>query len=452
LVTYEVRRLSLFPERVERLRGCELDSPSEGARGNLHSLHVIGWILGRDQQVTTVEIVYRDCVIKSTPVRGTRPDVAQALGDVPVDAQCSFHALIGLVGLDLDARLTLVAVLADGTRVPVGAIDVRRSPLRSDFEPTLQPLMLTCLGRTGSTWVMKLLSPHDQILMYRRFPYEAAPGKYWLHMLKVLSAPGNLVESADPDTFDKNRFWVGQNPYHDESVYERSSLAYWFGRAHVEGLTAFCQRSIEDWYMALAQSQEQRAPVYFAEKHMWPEDIPGLAWELYPRAKEVFLVRDFRDMACSILAFDRKRGFAGFGRREDTTDEEYLRGDLRQMALDLRRSWQARSDRAHLLRYEDLVFKPQETLVELLRYLELDTSAETIDRMLELGAQANPNLPGTSITPQAFIDEHRTTDDLKSSIGRWRQEGDSGFRELCDEVFGDVLSDFGYAESGYVPA
>ena len=452
MVTYEVQRISPLPEGLGRLRGFALDSPPENARANIHVLHLIGWVVGQDQAVSALEVLYGDGVIKTAPVRGTRPDVVASLGDIPADTECNFHALVGLVGLPSQAELTLRAVLAGGDRLPIATIDVKRSPIQSDFEPTLQPLMLTCLGRTGSTWVMKLLAAHDEVVLYRRFPYESAPAKYWLHMLKVLSGPGNLVESADPDDFQETPWWVGQNPYHDESVYERPSLAYWYGRTHVDRLAAFCQRNIEDWYMTLAGSHEQKRPRYFAEKHMWPTDLPVLAWELYPRAKEVFLVRDFRDMACSILAFDRERGFSGFGRPHGTTDEEYLRGDLRRMALDIRESWHARGEHGHLLRYEDLVFQPEETLGALLKYLELEPSRETIARMLELGAEDAPPLPGTSITPSSLVREHRTTTDLKASIGRWRREPDPDFRELCDEVFGDVLSDFGYAESGYIPA
>ena len=39
----------------------------------------------------------------------------------------------------------------------------------------------------------------------------------------------------------------------------------------------------------------------------------ALTAELYPDAREVFLVRDFRDMVASIFAFNRKRGVRGFG-------------------------------------------------------------------------------------------------------------------------------------------
>ncbi len=91
-----------------------------------------------------------------------------------------------------------------------------------------------------------------------------------------------------------------------------------------------CQDSIEDWYTTLARNQSQDAPVYFAEKHMWPNFLPVLTWELYPQAKEIFLVRDFRDMVCSILAFDRKRGYPGFGRPEGKSDTDYVRDELQR--------------------------------------------------------------------------------------------------------------------------
>src|SRR3954471_12496858 len=201
-------------------------------------------------------------------------------------------------------------------------------------------------------------------------------------MLRVLSEPANLVESAHPDTFHNNLSWVGNNPYHDDRVYEQVPLETWFGQTYPERLAAFCQRQIDDWYGTLARTQVQPQPVYFAEKHMWPNYIPVLTWELYPRAKEVFLVRDFRDMARSILAFDERRGFAGFGRPEGASTEDYIRGRLRAMAEDLRSGWEARKDRAHLVRYEDLVAKPAETVARMLEYLGVDASQATVDDLM----------------------------------------------------------------------
>jgi hypothetical protein len=263
-------------------------------------------------------------------------------------------------------------------------------------------------------------------------------------MLRVLSEPANLSQSSHPEDFYKNPWWVGANPFHDDRVYEQDLLETWMANTYVEDLADFCRRSIEDWYMTLARTQVQPAPVYFAEKHVWPNHLPDLTWELYPEAKEVFLVRDFRDMARSILAFDAKRGFAGFGRPDGASDEEYMRGELRQMAHDLQRGWKARGDRAHLVRYEDLVLQPIETFTALLEYLQVDASPETVREVLETGSEQILRLPGASFE-RAEVLAHRTVPDPRATIGRWRQESDNDAGALADEVFADALAEFGYS-------
>jgi hypothetical protein len=438
----EVQEVSLVPGRTERLLGFEIESPSAGSGRDVYVLHVIGWTVGRDSPAAFVEVLYNRRLLRTVPVRGPRADVAAAVG-VPPETNCVFHALIGMVGLKLEATVSFAVVLEDGARVPAGSISVRREPLRPEYEPRVAPLIVTTLGRSGSTWLMQMLASHRRIVTFRNFPYESTPAKYWLHALRVLSEPVNMLESAHPDTFHNNLWWVGNNPYHNDRVYEQSPLETWFARTHIEGIAAFMQRTIDDWYETLARVQAQPDVAYFAEKHMWPNYLPVLTWELYPRAKEIFLVRDFRDMARSILAFDQKRGYPGFGRPEDVTDDEYLRGVLKAMAVDLMRSWQTRSDRAHLVRYEDLVLRPRETVTGMLEYLEIDSSPETVDELIARGAERVLALPGYSYEPSQ-IEAHRTVTDLEATIGRWRTEGDESLRALAGEVFADPLRAFGY--------
>jgi hypothetical protein len=258
-------------------------------------------------------------------------------------------------------------------------------------------------------------------------------------MLRVLSQPHDLINSYQTETFHNEIWALGYNPFYDIQITHEPASREWFGREYVESLARFCQSSIDSWYTTVARAQGQDPPKYFAEKHQWPNYIPVLMWELYPDAKEIILVRDFRDMAASILAFDRKRGFPGFGRPAERTDEEYMRMELREMALNLRKSWVTRKDRAHLVRYEDLVLQPEETAKGMLEYLELDASPAATKQLLAVGTEAFDEL--------GF---HRTSERLEESIGRWRREGDERFRELCNEVFGDILGDFGYSEVGYV--
>jgi hypothetical protein len=40
---------------------------------------------------------------------------------------------------------------------------------------------------------------------------------------------------------------------------------------------------------------------------------------------------------------------------------------------------------------------------------------------------------------------HRTSDNARASIGRWRNELDLETQLLCERVFGDLLKEFGYS-------
>src|SRR5205823_5319239 len=100
-----------------------------------------------------------------------------------------------------------------------------------------------------------------------------------------------------------------------------------------------------------------------------------------------------------------------------------------------------------LVRYEDLVFRPRETLTDLLDYLELDSSGAAVDKLIAVtrGASAGPGA-------DAALRMHRTTADAPASVGRWRYDLDPSLRFACHETFRDLLEEFGYSENGSVPA
>jgi hypothetical protein len=424
--TYEILSVSQAGLPAE-LEGSRVESPRAGDTGEHHVLQVSGRITGPGS--ATVEISYNDRVVRRTPVKDG-----------------FFNALIGLVGLKVESQLSLEVVTGNGHRLPLAAISVRRTPIQTSFVPTIQPLILTSLGRTGTTLVMKAFTSHPEILVFRRFPYEYAVAKYWIHMLRVLSGPADLLDSAHPDSFIADQHWVGHNPYHDHSVHTQAPLARWFGREYVEQLAGFCQQSIEGCYRALAHGQDQPAPAYFAEK-VWPSFIPVLTWELYPKAREVILVRDFRDAACSMLAFDSIRDYSNFGRADGKSEEDYIRDEVQGMATSMARSWASRRDRAHLVRYEDLLLQPVETMTRLLEYLELDHSPELVKAMLDQASEEVAELPG-AVTDPYLVEIHRTITDPKETIGRWKRESDDSRADLYWDVLGDSLEEFGYTRSG----
>ena len=441
-MAFTVERVTPDRAGAGRLAGFAVERPRRWEQGNLHALRVGGWVAGRDRQARAVEVVYHGRPIQVAPVRGARPDVAAAGQELDPEQDVSWETLVGLVGLRAEAELELRVVLDGDERVPAAVIELRRTPLRSGFEPQLQPLLLTSLGRSGSTWLMKMFASHPEIVAVRRFPYESSAAKYWMHAMKVLSDPANLELSAHPDSFHSDRWWVGSNPYFDAPAIDDPMRAEWLAGEHVERLARFFQETAEQWYRSVARSQGQDDPRYFAEKHLWPNFLPMLIRELYPAAREVFLVRDFRDVACSALATDERRGYAGFGRTPEMSPEQYVRDVARRMSTDLQRSFQARAAGAHLVRYEDMAHEPHATLTSLLSFLGVDASGATVDRVLEHAAQDVPDLPGSSFDPQ-LVARHRSDHPPEESIGRWR-ELDQSLRAVLDDALGDALEAFGY--------
>ena len=156
---------------------------------------------------------------------------------------------------------------------------------------------------------------------------------------------------------------------------------------------------------------------------------------LYSGQRELFLVRDFRDMFCSIAAYNEQRSHQYFNRNLASSDEDYVRHYLASDVRQLLDGWRSRSDYAHLVRYEDLVLNPHETLDGVLRYLGLESGDQIIWRML------NPELVDEE---EQYMAEHRTTSMAARSVGRWRDELPIELVAVCDEVFGEAFEEFGY--------
>ena len=278
---------------------------------------------------------------------------------------------------------------------------------------------------------MRLLSEHPAIVAHRLHPFESRSGSYWMHMLRVLSQPADFVHSAHPDNFQYNMFWVGHHPSHTPQLSSHPNTSRWLGGDYVEDLAGFCQRSIEAFYKQIASDQAQHAPAYFAEKYT-PGHIPPLIWELYPAARELFLVRDFRDMFSSILAFNAKRGSAGFGRESVVTDEDHAKS-LRFSAQRLLKSWRSRSEQARLVRYEDLVLSPEKTLAGVFEYVGLASDSAVVQGILQRASQ-----------DASEMRQHRTALSPAASVGRWKHDLSPALQAACTGAFGDILQEFGY--------
>jgi hypothetical protein len=420
----------------EQLWGRNIEIPESGSKSEIYAIDLRGWVLGKSSLVVAVEVVSEGVVLQRVPINHRRPDIAEAFPEVVGAENSGFRAMVSILGLAPNFELIVRAVLENNSRAPIGKIRGRRRTLRSRFQPDLQPLMLITLGRAGSTWLMCILGQHPRIVAHRPFTYETRVSSYWMHILKALSEPASYLQPIIG--FDKAsvNWWLGTEL--SSGALKRSQpeiqpeIQQWLGHDGVDALAAFSQERIDAFYKQVGRLQGQTEPTYFAEKHLPDIRIPDMIREVYPRAQEVILVRDFRDMVASILAYNAKRGYTAFGREHVDNDEEYIYR-LRPSALRLLESWRQRSDKAYLLRYEDLIWHPVETLSALLEYLELDAAPLTVKGMIH---RAFEEVPGQ--------EQHRTSPDADSSIGRWRSDLDPSLQAACQQAFGDVLEEFGY--------
>jgi hypothetical protein len=435
-----VHRLSVTstgPGR-RKLLEASIDTPRDGGTSGAWAVRVRGHLLSKAGPVQEVAAVVPGSVLAMATTGLPTPEVAARHPDVPGAEACGFTLLVDTLGLPQRFEFRLRAALPDDSRVKVFAISGERRPLTTAYAPRLQPLLVTSLGRMGTTVLMRMLSAHPGVVTYDRPPYEARGGKYWLHVLKTLAAPTDASKRVGaPMEFHLEPLAAGGNPFYSAEFAAWPEVEAWSGSTYIEDLAAFCQRSIDGWYLATAAAQSQAIEplVYFAEKH-FPDAYPRLMRELYPPARELFLVRDFRDMVASMRAYNVRKGFGDFGREAAQSDAAWL-ANLRRGVVALRDAWRERGDPSSLVRYEDLVRDPEAVLPPLLSSLGLDTAPETVTHLIAAAAPDVPELRG-----------HGTAGSPGASIGRWRHDLSPELRAAVEETFGDLLQEFGYALPG----
>lgn len=425
-----VREVVSYETDSEQLAGHHIDSPRGGDSPIGHSLTVSGWAVGRPDPVEAIEIVYEGEVLSSIPLTVERPDVVEHFPDLP-GGPCGWSTQLSLVGLPRTFELFARALLPDGSRERLGAIRGERRPVIEPDGSRFDPVIVSTYGRTGSTWLMRLFDQHPATLAYRPFELEPRAISYWAAVLGSLASPASYLQPL-ATTFTSERWWIGDDsvpmdlPRLDEPVEAQLS------RNGVEDVAMLCRERIRMFYEAAAISQSKPAPRYFVEKASPHPAVWRLVTELFPAAREIILVRDFRDMVCSILSYNAKTNVTSFGRERVETDADFV-AELRSAADGLLHRRRRRGDSAFLLRYEDLILEPETTLTELFGFLDVNSSPEAVASVLERASRDTAAMAG-----------HRTAKDPKASVGRWRTDLSPELQEKCAETLDDVLVEFGY--------
>src|SRR5437588_7194982 len=187
----------------------------------------------------------------------------------PWAAVSGFEIAVSTLGLAQEFELTVSAGVGEHRDVPLAAVRGRRTPLTTDFQPTLQPLLVTSLGRSGSTWLMRLLNHHPAVVSYRPLEYESRVAAAWMQLVYSLAAPGRFLRPvAGTDIRDWN-WWLADGPA-PENLPD-VSVQRFLAASNVAAIAGFAQGRVEAFYREVAQLDGRR-PRYFAEKFV-PDQI-----------------------------------------------------------------------------------------------------------------------------------------------------------------------------------
>ncbi|WP_423414771.1 sulfotransferase [Hyphomicrobium sp. B1] len=408
----------------------QVETPFVGQQSAGHLLEVSGWIVSSTSD-PVVEIIVGcgTAPIAAFPINVARPDVDAAFPGLGAEKVCGFRGLI------LAARLPRHFKLSVGYRTMSGAIGKiyecsgkYEGLCRPARASAFNPVMVTSLGRTGSSWLMHLLLQHPLCMTLDDWPYEAAVVQAAVARLRSdAEHPHGREQPQSWTPLESGSRWGSINPFAHEHIlrwFESDQIQIWAEAASLDIIAFYRRHSIE---------LGKPGASLFLEKFK-PDDNAAVARQLFPEAREILLVRDFRDMVASIIAFNERRHALDFGATAATNNSDYV-SLLRPSVEALLEVRTCRPD-VLVLRYEDLIVNERNELAKVLFHIGADPSEEAVAEVLH-----NAYLSSSSSTHFG----HRTSADAVRSIGRWRYDLSTEVAEACQREFKDVLGAFGYS-------
>ena len=293
----------------------------------------------------------------------------------------------------------------------------RRSAGLPWSEGDIAPLFVHPIeGRSGATLMMKLLDV-PEIAFDRIYPFENRYFGYLAHLVTPMSAsfdPEGPWTTSEMLRGDPTRY--GPIPFH-ASLLDPADLRV---------------RSIRHLWQALSESLAgySRTPLrYYAESALG--NLLRLLAEAGITAKVINLVRDPREVVASIRAADEKRGFFGFGRTDDMSEDDYLAFIVATMRRGL--GDMSTAEAAHdcrLVRYEDIGRDPERVTRDLGSRLDVEFGADR------------------SVLAGPIFDRHAASPSAEQSIGKWRVRLDERDATEITRALGASMQRFGYELSG----
>jgi len=180
-----------------------------------------------------------------------------------------------------------------------------------------------------------------------------------------------------------------------------------------------------------------------AGKRRWAEKTPRNIRRLetifrhFPHARFVHVLRDGRDVACSLRTHPRHKVVNG--ELVPLNTWKPIAGCARRWRDDIERSRHYWSDpRFQTLRYEELVRDPRPVLERLMAFV----GESWDDRLLEHAGSGSPfrNVTTFAQNPEALLPVNTT------AIARWERDLDAKDRRIFKRIAGKLLIELGYAQ------
>jgi protein-tyrosine sulfotransferase len=265
-----------------------------------------------------------------------------------------------------------------------------------DRRSALSPIVIGGCGRSGTTLLRVMLDSHR----------------------RICCGPESSVfrrRALEPDVLAE-RFGFGAGEV--RAIHERARSRPEF----IEGFAALC----------LGKAGKAR----WAEKT--PRNIGHLReiFRSFPEARFVHVLRDGRDVVCSLRTHPRHRVVEGKLVPLDTWKP--VAGCARRWVRDLEASRPYWSDPRFLtIRYEDLALRPRPALERVMAFV----GEPWDDAMLEHASAPSPFRDATRFAqnPEALSAVNT------ASIGRWQRDLDARDRRIFKRIAGDLLIELGYA-------
>lgn len=286
----------------------------------------------------------------------------------------------------------------------------------------LTPILVSGMGRSGSTLAMQLLGTDPTCVFDQVYPLESR----YLSLITHFAAQWQGWTFADyGQTASAYQSVLGNNP-----VVLRNTVEQDAGTGPAAKLLNIPQSGdvlLSMWkqFTAAARVGKPNARFYGEKTVEWLPSFLAPYIDTYA----IYMFRDPRDLFISANKFNSKRGYLAFGRTQQDSDRDHaitLAFKFLQR-FENYRVFKALGGKTSCTKYEDLALNPVSTLSDLVS---------------QTGMQISP------LKDENSFSDHRTSGSIEQSIARWKREPlDQEVLNVFDEILFDILTEMGYETS-----